>query len=107
VKGEVSVVLVEGFFDCMKVTQAGFPCVALMGSTMSKAQEELLREQFGHVVVMLDGDEGGRVAAEGIADRLQRVVYQVNVVSLSDGVQPDQLSTDELNRMLKWVPAMQ
>ena len=44
VKGEVSVVLVEGFFDCMKVTQAGFPCVALMGSTMSKAQEELLGE---------------------------------------------------------------
>ena len=25
VRGEVSVVLVEGFFDCMKVTQAGFP----------------------------------------------------------------------------------
>jgi DNA primase len=43
VRGEVSVVLVEGFFDCMNVTQAGFPCVALMGSTMSKAQEELLR----------------------------------------------------------------
>ncbi len=47
VKGELSVVLVEGFFDCMKVTQAGFPCVALMGSTMSKAQEELLGENFG------------------------------------------------------------
>ena len=46
VRGEVSVVLVEGFFDCMKVTQAGFPCVALMGSTMSKAQEELIRRTF-------------------------------------------------------------
>jgi DNA primase len=107
VTGEVSIVLVEGFFDCMKVTQAGFPCVALMGSTMSKAQEELLREQFGHVVVMLDGDEAGRVAAERIADRLQRVVYQVNVIALPEGAQPDQLSIDELRRLLEWIPAVQ
>ena len=76
----------------MKVTQAGYPCVALMGSTMSKAQEELLGEHFGHVVVMLDGDEAGREAAVGIADRLQRVVYQVQLVDLPQGVQPDNIS---------------
>jgi DNA primase len=50
-----------------------------MGSTMSKAQEKLL-EDFAHVVVMLDGDEAGRAAAEKIVDRLQRVVYRVEVV---------------------------
>jgi DNA primase len=100
VKGELSVVLVEGFFDCMKVTQAGFPCVGLMGSTMSKAQEELLAEHFGHVIVMLDGDEAGIVATQGIADRLRQVVYQVDVVTLADGVQPDQLSKDELHGFL-------
>ncbi len=100
VKGEVSVVLVEGFFDCMKVTQAGFPCVALMGSTMSKRQEDLLRE-FAHVVVMLDGDEAGRGAAIEIADRLQRVVFQVQVVELVNDVQPDQLSEEHLQRLLE------
>jgi len=107
VRGELSVVLVEGFFDCMKVTQAGFPCVALMGSTMSKAQEELIGEYFGHVIVMLDGDEAGREAAVGIADRLKRVVYQVQLVDLPQGVQPDHLSTDELHRLFGWIPAMQ
>jgi len=96
VREEVSVVLVEGFFDCMKVTQAGFPCVALMGSTMSNAQEEIIREHFAHVVVMLDGDEAGRGASEGIADRLRRAVFQVDVVALDDGVQPDQLSSEQL-----------
>ena len=100
VRGELPIVLVEGFFDCMKVTQAGFPCVALMGSTMSKAQEELLAEHFGHVIVMLDGDEAGRSAAEAIADRLRRVAYQVDVESLSDGVQPDMLPTEEITRIL-------
>jgi DNA primase len=107
VRREVSIVLVEGFFDCMKVTQAGFPCVALMGSTMSKAQEELIGENFGHVIVMLDGDEAGREAAIGIADRLKRIVYQVQLVDLSQGVQPDQLSTGEVHRLIHRIPAMQ
>jgi DNA primase len=100
VREEVSVVLVEGFFDCMKVTQAGFPCVALMGSTMSDAQEEIIREHFAHVVVMLDGDEAGKGASEGIAERLCRIIFQVNVVTLLDGAQPDQLSDDELHRLV-------
>ena len=43
---------------------------------MSKAQEDLLAEYFGHVVVVLDGDEAGRIAAEGIADRLQRARFK-------------------------------
>jgi len=98
--GELSVVLVEGFFGCMKVTQTGFPCVALMGSTMSKTQEDLLAEHFGHVVVMLDGDEAGREAAAEITDRLQRVVYRVDAIELPDGVQPDQLSGEELRGVL-------
>ncbi len=107
VKGELSVVLVEGFVDCMKVTQAKFPSVALMGSTMSKTQEDLLAEHFGHIVVMLDGDEAGREAAEEIADRLQSCVYQVHVAVLPDNVQPDQLENDELHRLLDWIRVTQ
>jgi DNA primase len=105
VRGESSIVLVEGFFDCMKVTQAGFPCVALMGSTMSSAQETLLGD-FGHVVVMLDGDEAGKIATEKIVDRLQRFVYKVDLVELSDGLQPDQLLSDELCRLLDGIAVM-
>ncbi len=107
VRDELSVVLVEGFFDCMKVTQAGFPCVALMGSTMSNAQEELIREHFAHVVVMLDGDDAGRGASEEIADRIRRVIFQVDIVALADGVQPDQLLEDELHRQLESFRVMQ
>ena len=100
VKHEVSIVLVEGFFDCIKVTQAGFPCVALMGSTMSNAQEELIRQHFAHLVVMLDGDEAGRQGAEEIADRAHRLVYRVEVAALSNGMQADQLWEDELHELL-------
>jgi len=100
VRGELSVVLVEGFFDCIKVTQAGFPCVALMGSTMSKVQEDLIETYFGHVMIMLDGDETGRGASGIIADRLRRSVFQVDVAALLDGVQPDQMSEDALQSVL-------
>ena len=78
------VVLVEGFFDCMKVTQAGHACVALMGCSMSEEQEEQLAAHFRQVIVMLDGDEAGRRAAGEIADRLVRKVW-VRVVDVGDG----------------------
>ena len=100
VRGGLSVVLVEGFFDCMKVTEAGFPCVALMGSAMNIAQENLLAENFAEIIVMLDGDEAGREAAVGITERLQRRVYQVHVVELPDGMQPDQLGEEQLHELL-------
>jgi len=93
------VVLVEGFFDCIRVTQAGHACVALMGSSMSDEQEIKLRTHFRQVIVMLDGDEAGRRAVGEIADRLTRKVW-VRVVDLPDGGQPDQLSTEELERLL-------
>lgn len=103
VSNEVSAILVEGFFDCMKVTQAGFPCVALMGSTMSAEQEELIRQHFGQVVLLLDGDDAGREAAEGIRERLRAAVFQVDLVSLPDGVQPDQYSSEEMHLILESV----
>jgi DNA primase len=100
VKGELRVVIVEGFFDCMKVSQAGYPCVALMGSALSGIQEDLIAEHFAEVVLMLDGDAAGRRAADEICDRLQNVVFRVEIVELGDGVQPDQLSSAEIRKAL-------
>lgn len=100
VKEALSVIVVEGFFDCMKVSQAGYPCMALMGCSMSQAQEKLLAERFGEVVIMLDGDAAGTEVAETIADRLQSLVFSVKTVNLRNGVQPDQLSEIEIREQL-------
>jgi len=96
---EGTVVLVEGFFDCIKVTQAEHACVALMGVSMSGDQEEQLVAHFRQVVIMLDGDEAGRRAAPEIAGRLARGVW-VFVVDLPDGSQPDQLSIPKLQELI-------
>lgn len=93
-------IVVEGFFDCMKVSESGFPTLALMGCSLSPAQEDILVRRFKRVIVLLDGDEAGQKAAEEIAARLLKRGPYVRVIWLSDARQPDQLSTDELKVLL-------
>jgi DNA primase len=100
VEGDQPVVVVEGFFDCMKVHQAGFPCVALLGSSLSEQQEEMLAAEFGRVILMFDGDDAGRSCAEDCARRMVRRMF-VRTVELLDGQQPDQLGAEELQRLLR------
>jgi DNA primase len=95
------VIIVEGFFDCMKVWQAGHrSVVALMGSTLSEHQERLLVERFKKVTLFLDSDEAGRKAAEETVGRLIRNVY-VRIVEAPDGKQPDQLDKEQLGALLR------
>jgi len=98
--GGNEVIVVEGFFDALKVHQAGHPAVvALMGSSFSQRQSELLLSHFASVTVMLDGDDPGRHAAEVIA-KLLRPKVRVHQVELPNGVQPDQLSSLEINALI-------
>lgn len=90
------VVVVEGFFDCFKVHQAGLPCVvALMGCSLSRRQEDLLEQRFSEVVLLLDGDNAGRTASANLAARLVHKL-STRVLCVPDGSQPDQLSEDQI-----------
>ena len=98
--GGRTVVVVEGFFDAMKVHQAGFRnVVGLMGSSLSADQSALLEKHFRRAVLMLDGDPAGARAATGIGERLRNTM-EVDVVSLRPGQQPDQLTAGELRGLL-------
>ena len=96
-----AVIVVEGFFDCFKLRQAGVrSVVALMGSALYPSQERLLRERFRHVILMLDGDAAGRHATAEIAPRL-RSHCTVQVIPLSPDTQPDQMTVDEVWHVLR------
>ncbi len=91
-----SVVVVEGFFDCIKVHQAGLPCVvALMGCSLSTRQEELLQQHFREVILLLDGDKAGRSAGVAIAARLVSKV-STRLIEMPDESQPDQMGADQI-----------
>lgn len=91
-----TVVVVEGFFDCVRVHQAGIRCVvALMGCTLSARQEELLVGHFREAVLLMDGDKAGRSAGAAIAERLVNKIA-TRVVTIQSGCQPDQLGADQI-----------
>jgi len=101
-------VIVEGFFDCMKLHQLGWrKVVALMGSTMSAAQEELIRKHASpnsHVIVMLDENEAGKAGREDIACRLSKHCFvKVHEFDTPD-TEPEHLFAEDLEEILEGVP---
>ena len=101
---EVTLVIVEGFFGCMKLQQFGCrKVVALMGSTLSAAQEELIKrhtDSQSQVIVMLDEDEAGRAGREDIATRLSKFCFVKVHTFERDGQQPEDLSAEEVQQLL-------
>jgi DNA primase len=93
-------VIVEGFFDCMKIHQHGYrKVIALMGSTMSAAQEKLIRQHTdgnSHIIVMLDENEAGKFGREDIACHLSAHCFvKVHTFDTPDA-EPEHLTDDEL-----------
>jgi len=101
-------VIVEGFFACIKLWQYGVRrVVALMGSALSPGQEELIRKHTNsqnRVIVMLDEDEAGRVGRENIAQRLAPWLFVKVHVFGEECRQPEDLSPDEARRICGGVP---
>lgn len=97
-------IIVEGFFDCINLVLHGYDrTIALMGSTLSPIQEQLLRQHTTsdtRIVLMLDEDEAGRAARAEIVQRLAVGRFVKIAVLPADGMQPDQLDEDQINELL-------
>ena len=96
-------IVVEGFFDAMALHQLGHrKVVALMGSSMSPAQEALIRRYTppqDQILVMLDEDEAGRAARGEIAARLARFAFVRIHAFAEEGQQPEHLTADEVSAL--------
>jgi hypothetical protein len=88
ITGARAVIVVEGFFDALNVHQAGCRAVvALMGSTLSRPQADVLTRHFDRVRLMLDGDDAGR---QGTAAGMFALASRLDLipVALDEGTQP-------------------
>ena len=95
--------VVEGFFDAIKLHQHGYRnVVALMGSTMTAAQEELIRQHtnsHSQVLVMFDEDDAGRAGREDVAARLSKFCYlKIHMFDQPD-MQPEHLTAEEVQQL--------
>jgi DNA primase len=83
-------VIVEGYFDFAQVFQAGgLPVVATCGTALTLPQAHLLRRFASKAVLCYDPDAAGQGAAERSCDLLVGEGFDVNVVLLPGGQDPD------------------
>src|SRR5262245_51225856 len=84
------VVLVEGYFDFAQVFQSdAAPVVASCGTALTPAQAQLLRRFTNRVVLSFDPDAAGEGAATRSCELLVAEGFDVNVVGLDKGEDPD------------------
>lgn len=84
------VILVEGYFDCMRLMMAGLDeVVAPLGTALTEPQADLLRRYTKNVFLLYDSDAAGLKATFRAGDELLRLGMAVQVVTLPDGEDPD------------------
>jgi DNA primase len=84
------VVLVEGYFDFAQVFQSdAAPVVATCGTALTPQQAQLLRRFTSKVVISFDPDTAGQGAAARSCEILVKEGFEVNVVVLDRGEDPD------------------
>lgn len=97
IKESRKVMLVEGYFDAMKLIERGYPAVAICGTSITQAQITKIARVADTVHVMLDGDKAGRAAAEKAGEMIVPKVESVSIFGLDEGKDPDDLSPHELD----------
>ena len=105
---EKPLVIVEGFFGCMKLHEWGCrKVVAIMGSILSGAQEELIRKHTTSqslIIVMFDEDEAGKLGREDCVVRLSRFAFVKVYVFPKPDMQPEHLSPEKVHELIGGVP---
>ena len=82
--------LVEGYFDVVRLVAAGIESVvAPLGTSLTEAQAVLLRRYTRNVYLLYDSDQAGLKATFRAADVLLSQGMAVQVVTLPEGEDPD------------------
>lgn len=84
-----TVLVVEGYFDVLTLHQAGFKnTVALLGTEITSEQSSMLATLAREMILIFDGDAGGRSALLK-ALRMSQPGLTVKAVLLPEGYDPD------------------
>ena len=90
IRREERVLLVEGYFDCLRLHLAGIEsAVAPLGTALTDAQAELIRKYSSTVFLLYDSDKAGLKATFRAGDVLLHHGIKVLVGTLPQGEDPD------------------
>ena len=90
VRREDQVLVVEGYFDVVRLMAAGVTtAVGAMGTALTDAQAAMLKKLTKNVFLLYDSDKPGLKATFRSGDELLRQGASVRVVTLPEGEDPD------------------
>jgi DNA primase len=90
IRKEGYAILMEGYLDCIQAAQAGVEnAVASCGTSLTAGHSRLLRRYTDRIVVNFDPDAAGQAAAQRSIDMLIEDGFQVSVLTLPQGEDPD------------------
>ena len=82
--------LVEGYFDAIRLMSAGIESVvAPLGTALTEPQAELIRKYTTTVFLLYDSDQAGLKATFRAGDILLKQGFKVHVVTFPEGDDPD------------------
>jgi DNA primase len=84
-----SVLVMEGYTDCIVAHQQGFPhAVAVLGTALGDRHIRLLQRYTDRVVLVLDGDEAGQRRTNEVLELFIRQQVDLRILSLTSGLDP-------------------
>ncbi len=87
---EDRMLLVEGYFDALRIVAAGLESVvAPLGTALTGDQAQLLTRYSKNIYLLYDGDAAGLKATFRAGDELLRTGATIRVVTFPDGDDPD------------------
>lgn len=90
IRRDERVLLVEGYFDAIRLMAAGVESVvAPLGTALTEPQGELIRKYTSTVFLLYDSDQAGLKATFRAGDILLKQGFKVHVVTLPEGEDPD------------------
>lgn len=94
-----SVLVVEGYFDCLSLHRVGIAnAVATLGTALTSDHARLLKRRLGPegvAVLCYDADDAGRRAAATGAGVLLEAGIEVSVLALPQGADPDDVIREQ------------
>jgi DNA primase len=92
IRKDGSVIVVEGYFDVLRLVLAGIEhVVAPLGTALTAEQAGLLRRYSSQAILLLDSDMAGLRATFRAGDELLRHEMRVRVATMPPGEDPDTL----------------
>ncbi|HEX4148033.1 MAG TPA: DNA primase, partial [Pirellulales bacterium] len=84
-----TVLIMEGYTDCVIAQQAGFSnAVAVLGTALGERHLSLLRRFVDRIVLVLDGDEAGRRRTDQILELFVAEQMDLRILTLPDELDP-------------------